>query len=77
MAQNKNCISFNEMIAADSLIYFWNHIILNLKASIKNSIFAKKSFKMNKKPELLLPAGNTESFFAALQAGADAVYLGL
>ncbi len=32
---------------------------------------------MNKKPELLLPAGNTESFFAALQAGADAVYLGL
>jgi U32 family peptidase len=29
------------------------------------------------KPELLLPAGNTESFFAALQAGADAVYLGL
>lgn len=32
---------------------------------------------MHKKPELLLPAGNTESFFAALQAGADAVYLGL
>lgn len=32
---------------------------------------------MDKKPELLLPAGNTESFFAALQAGADAVYLGL
>jgi putative protease len=32
---------------------------------------------INKKPELLLPAGNTESFFAALQAGADAVYLGL
>lgn len=32
---------------------------------------------MHKKPELLLPAGNTESFFAALQAGTDAVYLGL
>lgn len=32
---------------------------------------------MRKKPELLLPAGNAESFFAALQAGADAVYLGL
>jgi U32 family peptidase len=32
---------------------------------------------MHKKPELLLPAGNTESFFAALKAGADAVYLGL
>ncbi len=32
---------------------------------------------INKKPELLLPAGNTESFFAALQAGADAIYLGL
>ncbi len=30
-----------------------------------------------KKPELLLPAGNTESFFAALEGGADAVYLGL
>lgn len=32
---------------------------------------------MQKKPELLLPAGNSESFFAAIQAGADAVYLGL
>jgi putative protease len=32
---------------------------------------------MPKKPELLLPAGNAESFFAALEAGADAVYLGL
>jgi putative protease len=29
------------------------------------------------KPELLLPAGNTESFYAALEGGADAVYLGL
>ncbi|KOH45474.1 peptidase U32 family protein [Sunxiuqinia dokdonensis] len=28
-------------------------------------------------PELLLPAGNTESFYAALEGGADAVYLGL
>ena len=29
------------------------------------------------KPELLLPVGNTESFYAALEGGADAVYLGL
>lgn len=29
------------------------------------------------KPELLLPAGNTESFFAAISGGADAIYLGL
>lgn len=29
------------------------------------------------KPELLAPAGNTEAFYAALDAGADAVYLGL
>jgi putative protease len=30
-----------------------------------------------KNPELLLPAGNIESFYAALEGGADAVYLGL
>lgn len=29
------------------------------------------------RPELLAPAGNVESFFAALENGADAVYLGL
>ena len=29
------------------------------------------------KPELLLPVGTTESFYAALEGGADAVYLGL
>ncbi|QIA07904.1 peptidase U32 family protein [Draconibacterium halophilum] len=29
------------------------------------------------KPELLLPVGNPESFYAALRGGADAVYLGL
>ncbi|MEA2042340.1 MAG: peptidase U32 family protein [Bacteroidota bacterium] len=29
------------------------------------------------KPELLSPAGNIEAFYAALEAGADAVYLGL
>ena len=29
------------------------------------------------KPELLLPVGNTESFFAAAEGGADALYLGL
>lgn len=28
-------------------------------------------------PELLLPAGNTEAFYAALEGGADAIYLGL
>ncbi|MDO9577883.1 MAG: peptidase U32 family protein [Candidatus Cloacimonadales bacterium] len=28
-------------------------------------------------PELLLPVGNTESFYAALEGGADAVYFGL
>ncbi len=30
-----------------------------------------------KKPELLLPVGNTEAFYAALEGGADAIYLGL
>lgn len=30
-----------------------------------------------KQPELLAPAGSLESFFAALDAGADAVYIGL
>ena len=30
-----------------------------------------------KKPELLLPVGNIEAFFAAAEGGADAVYLGL
>ncbi len=29
------------------------------------------------KPELLLPVGNNEAFYAALEAGADAIYLGL
>ncbi|MEA3504765.1 MAG: peptidase U32 family protein [Bacteroidota bacterium] len=29
------------------------------------------------KPELLLPAGDIESFYAAIEGGADAVYLGL
>ena len=29
------------------------------------------------KPELLAPAGSLETFFAALDNGADAVYLGL
>ncbi|MCE5334956.1 MAG: U32 family peptidase [Desulfobacteraceae bacterium] len=30
-----------------------------------------------RKPELLAPAGNVESFWAAVESGADAVYLGL
>src|SRR6056297_2638043 len=33
--------------------------------------------KKHTKPELLLPAGNTEAFYAAAEGGADAVYLGL
>ncbi len=32
---------------------------------------------VRRKPELLLPAGNAESFFAALRGGADAVFMGL
>ncbi len=32
---------------------------------------------MKQKTELLAPAGNVESFYAALNAGADAVYMGL
>ncbi|PIE88431.1 MAG: hypothetical protein CSA04_01970, partial [Bacteroidetes bacterium] len=32
---------------------------------------------MNKKPELLLPAGNIEAFYAAIDGGANALYLGL
>ena len=33
----------------------------------------QKSFR----PELLLPVGNTECFYAAIQGGADAIYVGL
>ena len=32
---------------------------------------------MNMKPELLLPAGNVEAFYAAVSGGANAIYLGL
>jgi putative protease len=32
---------------------------------------------VNSKPELLAPAGNVESFFAAVENGADAIYLGM
>ena len=32
---------------------------------------------IKRKPEILAPVGNIESFYAALNAGADAVYLGL
>jgi putative protease len=32
---------------------------------------------VNSKPELLAPVGNIESFYAALNAGADAVFMGL
>ena len=36
-----------------------------------------KSLNSMSKPELLLPAGNVEAFHAAVEGGADAVYLGL
>ena len=29
------------------------------------------------KPELLLPVGNTEALYGALEGGADAIYVGL
>ena len=32
---------------------------------------------LNKKPEILAPAGDEACFLAALAAGADAIYLGL
>ncbi len=35
------------------------------------------SYSQSRKPELLSPAGNMESFFAAVENGADAVYFGL
>ncbi len=47
------------------------------KPGIQKIVILPKTYVMHTKPELLLPAGNTESFFAALKAGADAVYLGL
>jgi len=39
--------------------------------------FVASIYNMVKKPELLAPVGNTESFYAALNGGADAIYLGL
>ncbi len=39
--------------------------------------FVSHKIVFMKKPELLLPAGNVEAFYAALEGGADAVYLGL
>ena len=33
--------------------------------------------KNHQRPELLAPAGSFEAFFAAVEAGADAVYTGL
>lgn len=39
-------------------------------------LFPKNSFKMNKKVELLAPAGNLEKLKIAVLYGADAVYLG-
>lgn len=42
-----------------------------------NLSLSLQKFSFMFKPELLLPAGNMESFFAAMEGGADAVYLGL
>jgi len=36
-----------------------------------------RPYPQHKKPELLSPAGDMESFFAAVENGADAVYFGL
>ena len=58
-------------------IHLFEYSTKQFKHRSKNSTFGENYFKMNKKPELLLPAGNIESLFAAFQAGADAVYLGL
>lgn len=38
---------------------------------------SKQEIKNAYKPELLLPVGNTEAFYAAIDGGADAIYLGL
>ena len=35
------------------------------------------NYSKENRPELLAPAGSMESFHAAINAGADAVYLGL
>ncbi len=48
-----------------------------LKYRLKIIKFAENLESMQNKPELLLPAGNIESFYAALEGGADAIYLGL
>lgn len=37
----------------------------------------RQDAKRMNKPELLLPAGSVEAFYAALKGGADAIYLGL
>ncbi len=37
----------------------------------------RAAMKQETKPELLAPAGHVESFYAAIESGADAVYLGL
>jgi len=37
----------------------------------------KMSPIMQNKPELLAPAGSLDAFYAAVQSGADAVYLGV
>lgn len=49
----------------------------SIKYRLKICSFAANSENMQNKPELLLPVGNVESFYAALRGGADAIYLGL
>ena len=53
----------------------WSHNIVELPKCL---ILRRKFFPMLKqKPELLAPVGNVESFYAALNAGADALFMGL
>jgi len=47
--------------------------LMNTLSTIRN----QKSYADNPIPEILAPAGNRESFLAALAAGADAIYCGM
>ena len=47
------------------------------KAKKKYPLLSKHLKNKHQVPELLAPAGSLESFHAAIEAGADALYLGL
>ena len=40
-------------------------------------MYKHKNYKTVSTPELLAPAGNYQNFLAAIENGADAVYMGL